>query len=523
MSGARYDYVIVGAGSAGCVLAARLCADPDVTVCLIEAGPSDDIDEIRIPVAGGALRRTRYDWDYDTHDEPFCGGRRLFLPRGKVLGGCSSLNGQVHIRGNRLDFDEWGPGWSYAELLPYFLRCEDNERGASAYHGVGGPLAVSENRSRNPMCTSTIEAAVHSGYSANDDFNGATQDGFGYYQVTQRNGRRCNTASAYLRPRPPNLTVRTNLHVEQVLLTGTTATGVRCRQLDTVEEIHAEREVILAAGAYNSPQLLMLSGIGPADHLDAVGVPVVVDHPEVGRNLQDHPSVYLVFGHDEPISVLSAGTPENVRLFTEENRGPLTSNAPEAGGFVRTSAGLPAPDIQFHALPLMFVEGALAELTEHGYSFGPTLLKPASRGAVTLASADPSAKPRIRHRYYAEPGDLDTMVAGLHVALDITRQAALRQYTVRPVSVPDSESDEDLRTFTRAKTESLFHPAGTCAIGTVVDQDLKVLGIDGLRVVDASVMPTLTRGNINAPIIAIAERAADLISGTQPLRRATAA
>ena len=516
LNGSTYDYVIVGAGSAGCVLAARLSEDPDVSVCLLEAGGSDAVATITTPAAGGSLIRSQYDWDYDTHDEPHCNGRRLYLPRGRVLGGTSSINGMVHIRGNRLDFDDWQlPGWSYDELLPYFKRSEDNERGASPYNGVGGPLPVAENRSKNPMSTAFVQAAVESGQPANIDFNGPSQDGFGYYQVNQRNGRRYSGAAGYLRPvmDRPNLTVHTHVQTHRVVIERGQARGVDCQRLDETYRINARREVILSAGAYNSPQLLMLSGIGPADLLTGLGITVSVDQPEVGRNLQDHPASYLVFSHSHPISLLSAGEAEYVRLFEEEGRGPLTSNVPEAGGFVRTREDLAAPDVQFHVLPVMFIDCALGVPPAHGISFGPCVLKPDSRGEVRLASSDPTVKPRIRHNYYSAESDLETMVAGLRVAMNIARQDALIPYTEQRHSYPASDSDADLRAYARAGTHSIFHPVGTCAMGTVLDAELRVNGVSGLRVVDASIMPSIPRGNTNAPTVALAERAADLIRG----------
>jgi choline dehydrogenase len=521
-----YDYIIVGAGSAGCVLAARLSEDPDVKVCLIEAGASDVHDNIHIPAAFGKLFRSRLDWDYDTHDEPFCGGRRIYLPRGRMLGGTSSMNAMVYMRGNRADYDGWNqPGWSYAELLPYFKRSEDNERGASTYHGVGGPLSVSDGRSNNPMSAAFVAAAIEAGLGSNDDFNGERQDGFGFYQVTQRNGRRCSTAVAFLHPAMdrPNLTVETHLQVHRVTFDGGRATGVVGQRLDELVEIQAQREVILAAGAYNSPQLLMLSGVGPAGLLDALDIPVVVDQPLVGQNLQDHPQVTLVFTHSQPISLLSAGEPHNVQLYLANGSGPLASNGPEVGGFVRTRGGLPAPDLQFHTAPFMFVDGGLAPPTEHAISFGGCVLTPRSRGSVTLASADPTSKPMIRHNFYAEEADLEVAVAGLRIGLEIARQSALSPYTEAAFRPPASESDADLRAYVRRHSQTLFHPAGTCAMGAVVDADLRVLGVDGLRVVDASVMPTVVRGNTNAPTIAIAEKASDLIHNRLPLQSGSTA
>jgi choline dehydrogenase len=513
-----YDYVVVGAGTAGCVLAARLSEDPDVTVCLIEAGPSDDSPNIEIPAAGGMLCRTRYDWDYDGHDDPGLGGRRIYLPRGRVLGGTSAMNGMVHIRGNRADFGDWGqPGWTYDRMLPYFRRSEDHVLGESLHHGVGGPLPVTDSRSRNPMARAFVQAALEAGYEPNGDFNAESQDGFGPYHINQRGGRRCSAAAAYLHPVAgrPNLTIRTHLQVERVEVFGGVARGVACRRLDEEITVRARREVILAAGAYNTPQLLLLSGIGPADELTGLGIPVVADLPGVGRNLQDHAGTYLVFTHDQPVSLISSGE-ERYRRQYEQGYGPLTSNVPEAGGFVRTRPGLEAPDVQFHVLPVMFVDCALGVPTGHGISFGPCVLRPRSRGDVTLASSDPTAKPRIRNRYYSDPDDLDTMVAGLRIALDLSRQAALAPYTTGRFTHPASESDGDLRAFARSATQSVFHPAGTCAIGPVLDPELRVHGVGGLRVADASAMPLVPRGNTNAPTVALAERAADLVRGRTP-------
>jgi choline dehydrogenase len=507
-----YDYVIVGGGSAGCVLAARLSEDGDVTVCLIEAGPKDTAPDIHVPAKGKTLIRTEIDWRYDS-SEPFCDNRTIYQPRGRVLGGTSSFNGMIYIRGNGLDYDSWcKPGWSYGELLPYFKRAEDNERGASKYHGVGGPLSVSDNRSRYPMSDAFIAAAINAGYPANDDFNGAAQDGFGYYQVTQREGRRCSAAVAYLHPamERPNLTIETGVQVHRVIMTDGRATGVTGRRAGSDVTVEARREVILAAGAYNSPQLLMLSGIGPADQLTSLGLPVIVDHPFVGQNLQDHPQFWLVYAYSHPASPASVVE----RQFTEQHSGPLTSNGPEVGGFIRTRGDLAAPDFQFVALPAKPGFGDRKDLM---IAFGAFMLQPRSQGSVTLASNDPTAKPRIRHNYYAVEDDLRAMPDGVRAALDIAKQPALALYTGEPVSVPASDSDADIRKFLRQTTESAFHAVGSCAIGLVTDTELRVLGVDGLRIADASVMPRVISGNTNAATIAIAEKAADLIRGMAPL------
>jgi choline dehydrogenase len=515
-----YDYVIVGGGSAGCVLAARLSEDAQTTVCLVEAGPADTNESIHVPVRGSSLLRTRLDWDYDSHIEPFCNDRRIFLPRGKVLGGSSAINGMVYTRGSRVDYDDWNqPGWSYRELLPYFRRSEDNERGADEFHGVGGPLGVSDGRSRNPSTTAFVTAATEAGHLFNADFNGATQEGFGQYQVTQRDGRRCSTAVGYLHPvlSRPNLTVQTNVQVHRITFGNGKASGVIGSRLDDLIEIGAAREVIVAAGAYNSPQLLMISGVGPADLLRSLDLPVILDQPLVGANLQDHPQTWVGFAHSEPVSLLVASEPRYLQQYERDRSGPQSSNGPEAGGFVRTDDALPGPDIQLHFVPAMVCDGLLSPPTGHGVSISAGVLKPLSRGHVTLVAGEVTAKPKVTHNFFSEPADLATAVAGLRVCLDLSRQAALKSYTVSPYEVPLSESDSELRAFLRRHAQTAFHPVGTCAMGSVVDPELRVLGVAGLRVVDASVMPSIVRGNTNAPVIAIAEKAADMIRGLPPL------
>lgn len=509
-----YDYIIVGAGSAGCALAGRLSEDPSVSVCIVEAGPSDASQNIHVPAAFAQLFRTQFDWDYSSHEEPQLNRRRIYLPRGRVIGGTSSLNTMIYIRGNAVDFDEWDqPGWSYRELLPYFLKSEDNERGSSPYHGTGGPLSVADNRSRNPMSEAFVAAGIEAGLGENDDFNAADQDGFGFFQLTQRDGRRCSSAAAFLHPVDgrPNLHILPNTQVHRVIVEGESAVGVEVRQVEEVTELRAEREVILCAGAYGSPQLLMLSGIGPAGLLSALGIPVVLDQPLVGQNLQDHVLIPLIYTHDQPISMLAAAAPENFQLFMEQGRGPLTSNGPEAGGFVRTRPDLATPNVEYLGSPVMFVDSGLGVPTHHAFSFGPSMITPRSRGSVQLAGADPTAKPRIMHNYFADPADLEEAVVATRLALRIAGQDALRPFTQEAYAPPASDSDEALRDYIRAYTHSIFHPAGTCAMGMVVDAQLRVMGVRGLRVADASVMPTLVRGNPNAATIAIAEKAADLV------------
>jgi choline dehydrogenase len=513
-----YDYVIVGAGSAGCVLANRLSEDEDVSVLLLEAGPPDVNQNIHVPLGYLKLGGTEVDWDYHSAPEAHCNGRRITLPRGRVLGGSSSVNAMVYIRGNRLDYDDWGvPGWSWAELLPYFIKAEDNERGASEWHGAGGPLPVSEERSHNKISHAFVEGGVQAGLARNEDFNGAEQDGVGMYQVTQRGGMRASAAVAYLHPATEraNLTVMPYMHVQRVLFDGIRAVGVEASQLGQVQEMRAEREVILCGGSYNSPQLLMLSGVGPAEHLMMREVEVLLDRPTVGENLSDHPATQLVWTTPEPESLLLALEPAALELYETTQTGPFASNLAEAGGFTRVGAGAPAPDIQFHVAPVHIVEEGMRDPEAHGVWVSPCLLTEQSRGSVRLASNDPTAKPILHNAFYTEGDDLDRMVAGLRVAIDICGQPAMRPYCAEPFNVPTGDDEEALRRHVARTTFAIYHPVGTCRMGedpdAVVDTELRVNGVEGLRVVDASVMPTVPRGNTNAPTIAIAERAADLI------------
>ncbi|HVS29257.1 MAG TPA: FAD-dependent oxidoreductase [Solirubrobacteraceae bacterium] len=517
-----YDYVIVGAGSAGCVLAARLTEDPDVSVALIEAGPPDSADLIHIPAAFSALFRTQHDWDHSTVWEPHCNNRRVYLPRGKMLGGSSSINAMIYIRGHRADYDEWRDegceGWGFDDLLPYFIRAEDNERGADEYHGAGGPLRVSEGRSRNPMSQAFIDAAIADGMPANDDFNGAEQDGVGWYQVTQRDGARGSVAVSYLHPiiNRPNLTVETYVYALGIEFDGTRAVGVRGERLGEELDFRAEREVIVCGGAYNSPQLLMLSGIGRPDELELLQIPVVAEVPGVGLNLHDHPNAGCIWLSDQEISLLGALNDDNLALF-EQGQGPLTSTVAEAGGFARTREGLEAPDIQFHFAPAVFASEGLVPAQEHGLSLGACVLKPRSRGQVVIGSPDPTAKPIIVHNYYEDPEDVRSAIAGVRLCMEIAQHSPLADFISAPHMVPASDSDEDIAAFMRGHMQTLYHPVGTCKMGTdelaVVDTELRVRGVEGLRVVDASVMPKVPRGNTNAPTIAVAEKAADLIRG----------
>lgn len=513
-----YDYVIVGAGSAGCVLAARLSEDPDVTVALLESGPPDANENIHVPLGYLQLGATEVDWDYHSAPERLCNGRRITLPRGRVLGGSSSINAMVYIRGNPLDYDEWGvPGWAWADLLPYFRHAEDNQRGESELHGTGGPLAVSDSRSHNRISQAFVDAGEQAGLARTPDFNGPAQDGVGLYQVTQREGMRASAAVAYLHPamQRANLTVLPHMHAQRIVFEGTRAVGVQAGQMGESRELRAEREVILAAGAYNSPQLLMLSGVGPAEHLAMREIEVLLDRPQVGQNLSDHPATQLVWTTPEPESLLLALEPAALAEYESSRTGPFASNFAEAGGFARVAPDAPAPDIQFHVVPLQIVDEGMSDPQAHGIWVSPCLLTERSRGSVRLASKDPTAKPIIHNDFYAQGDDLQRMIAGLRAALEICAQPALAPYCAEPFNVPDGEDERALAAHVARTTFAIYHPVGTCRMGAdadaVVDPDLRVNGLTGLRVVDASVMPTVPRGNTNAPTIALAERAADLI------------
>jgi choline dehydrogenase len=519
-----YDYIIIGAGSAGCVLANRLTEDPIVKVLLLEAGGPDTQREIHIPLSFGKLFQTPCDWNLHTEPEPHMSDRKLYWPRGKVLGGSSSINAMIYIRGNHKDYDQWrdlgNPGWGFSDVLPYFKKSEHHERGASEYHGVGGPLNVSDLRSPNPLSETFIEAAQEAGFSRNQDFNGESQEGFGLYQVTQKGGKRCSAAVAYLRPamQRSNLTVRTGVHVSRILFDGRRAQGVSFVDSDKALQAHADREVILSAGAIGSPQLLMLSGVGSADQLRQFGIPVVCNLPGVGENLQDHPAVPVAYECTQPVSLASAESLANVLCYLLFKQGPLTSNVGEGGGFIKTSLAGDTPDVQFHFGPAYFINHGLTPIKEHGFTSGPTLVRPRSTGRILLRSSNPQDAPRIFANYYSDPHDLNVMVEGIKITRMITYSKAFTKYRGRETHPgSDAQSDQDLRAHICKMSETLYHPVGTCKMGlsqdarAVVDSELRVHGVEGLRVIDASIMPIVPGGNTNAPTIMIAEKVADLI------------
>ncbi len=516
-----FDIIVVGAGSAGCVLANRLTADGRTRVLLLEAGPRDTDPWIHIPLGYGKLfKKPSVNWSYQSEPEPELNGRSIFTPRGKVLGGSSSINGLVYIRGQPQDFDDWeAPGWSFGELLPYFRKSEDQARGAGPLHGAGGPLSVSDQSEPHALCDAFIAAAEQAGHTRNPDFNGPEQEGAGYFQITTRNARRCSTAVGYLRAaqKRPNLKVATGALASRVLLEGTRAAGVEYLLGNERRTATAAREVILCGGAINTPQLLQLSGVGPPALLAEHGIPVVLGQPDVGEHLQDHFQARMVLRCTQPITLNDDMRSPLRQLkmglrYLLQKKGPLTFGAGYAGGFWRTRPELKRPDVQTHFLTFSLDRMGEALHPFSGFTASICQLRPTSRGSVRIRSADPRAAPAIRYHYLATEHDRRTMVDGMKLLRRIVEQPAMRTYVAAEHAPGDQvRTDEDWLAYCRATGSTIYHPSCTAMIGKVLDHRLRLKGMGALRVVDASVMPAVVSGNTNAAVIAIAEKAADLI------------
>jgi len=541
----EFDYVIVGGGSGGCVLAARLSEDPTVSVALLEAGGANAgvLDRVPTGAALHIINRNARNWAFATTPQPGLGGRIGYQPRGRGLGGSSAINAMVYLRGQRDDYDDWArdgaTGWAWRDVLPYFVKAEHNERTAATrstspcdWHGCDGPLNVADLRSPNPFSALFIQAGMQAGLPRNDDFAGETQEGVGYYQVTQKNGERWSVARAYLDPARgrPNLHVETNAFATRILFEGTRAVGVAFDQGGQRRTLRARREVLLAAGALQSPQLLMVSGIGPATALQGFGIPVLADLP-VGANLQDHLDIIINrrVASTDLLGLSPAGAWKLLRAIAQwrrERRGLLTSNFAEAGAFVRTLPELARPDVQLHFVVGMVDNHNRTMHWGHGMSCHSCALRPKSRGTLQLASADARDAPLIDPGFLTDESDLDIMVRGFKLVRHIFAQPAFAPFgggdRSRELHFAGVRSDDEIRAAIRSRADTIYHPVGTCRMGSdsraVVDTELRVRGVQGLRVVDASVMPTLLSGNTNAPVVMIAEKAADLMRRAPSVR-----
>ncbi|MEO5688015.1 MAG: choline dehydrogenase [Burkholderiaceae bacterium] len=529
----NFDYIVVGGGSGGCVLAARLSEDPSVSVALIEAGPADKNVLIHVPAGLALLAQTHTaNWNFNTVPQKGLNGRVGWQPRGKVLGGSSSVNAMIYIRGHKADYDHWASegndGWSYDEVLPYFRRAEHNERLNDEFHGNAGPLNVMDLRSPNKYLQAFVDAGREAGYPVTDDFNGAEQEGVGPFQVTHKNGERFSAAKAYLTPNlgRKNLTVFTESHTTRILFEGKRASGVEFRRAGRMEQIGANHEVLMAAGALQTPQILMLSGVGPAAELTKHGIGVIHDLPGVGQNLHDHVDAVQVVDAPhlkETFGVSFGGIGRVLKAIPQwrnQRSGMLTTNFAEAGGFIKSQASEPIPDLQLHFVVGKLIDHGRKTVFGHGYSAHVCVLRPQSRGSVTLASADPLAAPLIDPNFFDHPDDMQRLVRGFRLMRDVINQPALAKLGGKELArSANATSDADIEQFIRTYGDTIYHPVGTCRMGPgamdVVGADLRIHGLDGIRVVDASMMPRIIGGNTNAPTIMVAEKASDMIKAAR--------